>query len=110
MDEVKLLKPYVNIVRQSHYPQSPSFLGKLKCENFSRPDLNSLTLYTDACDSIGMLVWVEAPGWGYIGDDEYKRHIVQNVAQMVQRDRNHPSVVVWGARLNECPGKIGFDV
>lgn len=70
-----------NMVRCSHYPQAESFL--------------------DACDELGLLVWDEVPGWGYLGDDAWKQLAVRDVADMIRRDRNHPSIVIWGARLNE---------
>jgi len=70
-----------NIVRCSHYPQATAFL--------------------DACDELGLMVWEETPGWGFLGDEEWKKQVVQNVTDMVLRDRNHPSIVVWGVRVNE---------
>ncbi|MFZ0217702.1 MAG: glycoside hydrolase family 2 TIM barrel-domain containing protein, partial [Candidatus Dormiibacterota bacterium] len=70
-----------NMVRCSHYPQSPAFL--------------------DACDELGLLVWEEVPGWGYIGDTAWKDLWFGNVTAMVVRDRNRPSVVIWGAQPNE---------
>lgn len=70
-----------NAVRCSHYPQSEAFL--------------------DACDELGLLVWEEIPGWQYIGDASWQDLAVRDVSQMVQRDRNHPSVIIWGVRINE---------
>jgi beta-galactosidase len=70
-----------NMVRCSHYPQSPYFL--------------------DACDQVGLMVWEEPPGWQYIGDENFDAIFLQNVHDMVMRDRNRPSVVVWGTRLDE---------
>lgn len=70
-----------NMVRCSHYPPSPHFL--------------------DACDELGLMVWEEPPGWDYIGDENFKAVFLQNVQDMVLRDRNRPSVVVWATRLNE---------
>ena len=70
-----------NMVRCSHYPQSPHFL--------------------DACDQLGLMVWEEPPGWQYVGDENFDGIFLQNVHDMVIRDRNRPSVVVWGTRLNE---------
>ena len=70
-----------NMVRCSHYPQSPHFL--------------------DACDELGLMVWQEAPGWAYVGDRAWQDIAAQNVHDMVVRDRNRPSVIVWGTRLNE---------
>jgi beta-galactosidase len=70
-----------NAVRCSHYPQSAAFL--------------------DACDELGLLVWEELPGWGYIGDAAWQDVAVQDVKSMIRRDRNRPSVVIWGVRINE---------
>jgi beta-galactosidase len=70
-----------NMVRCSHYPQSPHFL--------------------DACDELGLMVWQEAPGWAYVGDAAWQDIVVRNVHDMMVRDRNRPSVIVWGTRLNE---------
>jgi beta-galactosidase len=73
-----------NMVRCSHYPQSPHFL--------------------DACDELGLLVWEEAPGWHNVNASPgWQDLVVQNVRDMVTRDRSRPSVVIWGTRLNETP-------
>jgi len=70
-----------NIVRTSHYPQSPHFL--------------------DACDELGLLVLEEIPGWQHIGDQAWKDLSVSYVEAMIRRDWNHPSIVLWGVRVNE---------
>ena len=70
-----------NIVRTSHYPQSTHFL--------------------DACDELGLLVFEEIPGWQHIGDQAWQDLAVRNVGEMVKRDWNHPSIVLWGVRINE---------
>ena len=71
----------LNIVRTSHYPQSRHFL--------------------DRCDEIGLLVFEEIPGWQHIGDEVWKQQVIQDVRDMIIRDRNHPSIVIWGVRINE---------
>ncbi len=74
-----------NMVRCSHYPQSPHFL--------------------DACDELGLMVWEEAPGWGHLSPAvAWRDMVVQNVRDMVTRDRSRPSVIIWGTRLNETHG------
>lgn len=70
-----------NIVRTSHYPQSPHFL--------------------DACDELGLLVLEEIPGWQHIGDEAWKEISLRDVRAMIERDANHPSIILWGVRINE---------
>jgi beta-galactosidase len=77
-----------NFVRCSHYPQSDAFL--------------------DACDESGLMVWEELPGWQYIGDEAWQDLAVRDVKDMVRRDRNRPSVVIWGVRINESENKPAF--
>jgi beta-galactosidase len=77
-----------NMVRCSHYPQSPYFL--------------------DACDELGLMVWEEPPGWGAVGGAAWQDIVIQNVRDMVVRDRNRPSVIVWGTRLNETANYPGL--
>jgi beta-galactosidase len=75
-----------NFVRCSHYPQTEAFLN--------------------ACDELGLLVWEEVPGWNYLGDDEWKKLLVRDVKDMILRDRNHPSIVIWGTRANETANDV----
>ncbi|KPL88123.1 beta-galactosidase GalA [Herpetosiphon geysericola] len=58
-----------NAIRTSHNPPTPEFL--------------------DACDRLGMLVLNENRLMG--SNPEHLRH----VEQLIKRDRNHPSVILW---------------
>lgn len=71
----------LNAVRTSHYPQSHHFI--------------------DRCDEIGLLVFTEIPGWQNIGDEAWKEQAVINTREMVTQYRNHPSIILWGVRINE---------
>jgi beta-galactosidase len=79
---------HCNIVRTSHYPQSRHFL--------------------DRCDEIGLLVLEEIPGWQHIGDEAWQDVAVDNVHRMITRDWNHPSVILWGVRINESRDNDAF--
>lgn len=79
---------HCNMVRTSHYPQSTHFL--------------------DACDELGLLVFEEIPGWQHIGDKAWQDLSVQHVGEMIRRDWNHPSIVLWGVRVNESPDNKDF--
>ncbi|MBO0806011.1 MAG: beta-galactosidase [Nocardiopsaceae bacterium] len=76
------------MVRCSHYPQSEDFY--------------------DACDEVGLLAWEEIPGWGYMGDSAWQSAAYRDVGDMVVRDRNHPSIIVWGAMPNESRENVSL--
>lgn len=78
----------VTMVRQSHYPQSVHFL--------------------DRCDEIGLLVFAEMPGWQHVGHGVWKQRALDALEAMILRDRHHPSVAIWGVRINESPDDDDF--
>jgi len=78
----------LNFVRSSHYPADPSFLNR--------------------CDEIGLLVFEELPGWQYIGDEAWKSKALIQLEEMIVRDRNHPSIFMWGVRINESHDDTDF--
>ena len=82
-EDARILKEELgcNAVRTSHYPQSQYFL--------------------DECDRLGLLVFTELPGWQHIGDEQWKEQACENLREMILQYRNHPSIVLWGVRINE---------
>ncbi|CAM5720537.1 beta-galactosidase OS=Streptomyces alboniger OX=132473 GN=CP975_28640 PE=3 SV=1 [Streptomyces alboniger] len=91
--DVLLMKQHnINAVRTSHYPPHPAFL--------------------DLCDELGL--WVidecdlETHGFGAVNwranpvdDDRWTPALLDRAARMVERDKNHPSIVMWSLG-NEC--------
>ena len=78
-----------NVVRTAHYVQDKSI--------------------PEAADELGLLVWEEIPNikiYDYSptasrnGDSRYTRKLVDNclvaMREMIRRDRNHPSIIIWG--------------
>ena len=82
-EDARILKEELSCVavRTSHYPQSHHFI--------------------DECDRLGLLVFTEIPGWQHIGGEDWKDQAVRNTREMVLQYRNHPSIVLWGVRINE---------
>jgi beta-galactosidase/beta-glucuronidase len=73
IEDVLLIKSMnMNAVRLSHYPADPEFL--------------------DACDSLGLYVECEQPGWHWPHETITGSQIVE---EMVTRDVNHPSIIFW---------------
>lgn len=90
-DAKKLRDAGCEIIRAAHYPQDPAFM--------------------DACDELGLFVIVATPGWQYWNKDpEFGRLAQENNRQMIRRDRNHPSVLVWEPILNETRFPLDFSL
>lgn len=89
-EDARILKEELGCtaVRTSHYPQSQYFI--------------------DECDRIGLLVFTEIPGWQHIGGESWKDQAVENTREMVMQYRNHPSIVLWGVRINESGDDDAF--
>ncbi len=89
-EDARILKEELGCVavRTSHYPQSQHFI--------------------DECDKLGLLVFTEIPGWQHIGDEKWQDQAVENVREMVMQYRNHPSIVLWGVRINESADNDAF--
>ncbi|MEW6193548.1 MAG: glycoside hydrolase family 2 TIM barrel-domain containing protein [Bacteroidota bacterium] len=88
IEDIKLLKQFnFNAVRTSHYPNDP--------------------LWYDLCDEYGILLQDEVNAEchytesGFPGRKEYLGSFMDRFVRMVQRDKNHPSVVIWSTG-NEC--------
>ena len=80
-DLLAMRRHNITAVRCSHYPNDPGFL--------------------DLCDEIGMYVVDEANieshayNTSLCDDERYRSTWLSRGARMVQRDRNHPSVIMW---------------
>ena len=81
-DAKRLRDAGCRIIRVAHYPQDPAFM--------------------DACDELGMFVIVATPGWQYWNKDpQFAERVHENTRNIIRRDRNHPSVLMWEPILNE---------
>lgn len=85
-DIILMKRHHINTVRLSHYPND--------------------TRWLDLCDQYGLYVInetdLETHGFHFVGNESYlsehpdwKEAYVQRAQRMVERDKNHPSVIVW---------------
>lgn len=73
LDDALLIKSMnMNAVRMAHYPPDKDFL--------------------EICDSLGLLVINELCSWQKKYDTPTAQRLVKS---MVERDRNHPSIILW---------------
>lgn len=81
-DAKRLKDAGMTIIRTAHYPQDPAFM--------------------DACDELGLFIIVATPGWQYWNKDpKFGELVHENTRQIIRRDRNHTSVLMWEPILNE---------
>jgi len=99
MKDLRLMKRFnINAVRTSHYPNNPKWY--------------------DLCDQYGIYVIdeanIESHGMGYEPDKtlgnnpDWKAAHLDRTVRMVERDKNHPSVIIWSLG-NEAGDGINFE-
>ena len=96
--DIALMKQLgINTVRTCHYPDDP--------------------YWYELCDKYGLYVWDEAnceshaQGYGeksLAKDPQYRDMIWSRNRNMLERDKNHPSVIMWSMG-NECGNGVNFE-
>ncbi|WP_428951557.1 glycoside hydrolase family 2 TIM barrel-domain containing protein [Streptomyces sp. cg35] len=85
--DVELMKRHnINAVRTSHYPPHPAFLDL--CDEYGLWVIDECDLETHGFVEQG---WRDNP----VDDDRWTPALLDRAARMVERDKNHPSVVLW---------------
>ncbi|MFF3499640.1 glycoside hydrolase family 2 TIM barrel-domain containing protein [Streptomyces sp. NPDC003247] len=86
-EDVLLMKRHnVNAVRTSHYPPHPAFLDL--CDEYGLWVIDECDLETHGFVEQD---WRDNP----VDDDRWTPALLDRAARMVERDKNHPSVVMW---------------
>ncbi|WP_019063789.1 glycoside hydrolase family 2 TIM barrel-domain containing protein [Streptomyces prunicolor] len=86
-EDVLLMKRHnINAVRTSHYPPHPDFLDL--CDEYGLWVIDECDLETHGFTE---QAWRDNP----VDDDRWTPALLDRAARMVERDKNHPSVVIW---------------
>ncbi|MFJ9737730.1 glycoside hydrolase family 2 TIM barrel-domain containing protein [Streptomyces sp. NPDC101166] len=86
-EDVLLMKRHnINAVRTSHYPPHPAFLDL--CDEYGLWVIDECDLETHGFVEQD---WRDNP----VDDDRWTPALLDRAARMVERDKNHPSVVIW---------------
>ncbi|MYW13978.1 DUF4981 domain-containing protein [Streptomyces sp. SID2563] len=97
-DLVLMKRHNVNAVRTSHYPPHPAFLDL--CDELGLWVIDECDLETHGFAEVG---WRNNP----VDDPRWTPALLDRAARMVERDKNHPSVIVWSLG-NECGTGAGL--
>lgn len=86
-EDVLLMKRHnLNAVRTSHYPPHPAFLDL--CDEYGLWVIDECDLETHGFTE---QAWRDNP----VDDDRWTPALLDRAARMVERDKNHPSVLLW---------------
>ncbi|AZQ38320.1 DUF4981 domain-containing protein [Streptomyces cyaneochromogenes] len=86
-EDVLLMKRHnLNAVRTSHYPPHPAFLDL--CDEYGLWVIDECDLETHGFTE---QAWRDNP----VDDDRWTPALLDRAARMVERDKNHPSIVFW---------------
>ncbi|MCF3964426.1 glycoside hydrolase family 2 TIM barrel-domain containing protein, partial [Streptomyces fuscigenes] len=87
LSDVELMKRHnVNAVRTSHYPPDPEFLDL--CDRYGLWVIDECDLETHGFERLG---WSGNPS----GDERWAEAYLDRMRRTVERDKNHPSVILW---------------
>ena len=90
LKDVLLMKQHnINAVRTSHYPPHPYFLEL--CDEYGLYVIDECDLETHGFVKDGFSVVADNPA----EDSRWEHELVDRMRRMVERDKNHPSIVMW---------------
>jgi beta-galactosidase len=86
-EDLLLMKRHnINAVRTSHYPPNPDFLGM--CDELGLWVIDECDLETHGFSLVG---WAGNPS----ADPAWRPALLDRMRRMVERDKNHPSIIIW---------------
>lgn len=81
-DLKKIKEAGYNTIRLAHYPHDPSVY--------------------EAADELGLMLLNTIPGWQFFNNNDiFKQRVYRDIRDMIHRDRNHASVILWEPNVNE---------
>ncbi len=85
--DVLMMKQHnINAVRTSHYPPHPAFLDL--CDEYGLWVIDECDLETHGFSEVG---WERNPS----DDPQWEAAYLDRMKRMVERDKNHPSIILW---------------
>ncbi len=87
LEDIRILKQNnVNAVRTSHYPNDPRFASL--CDEYGLYLIDEADLETHGIHEMG--------NWSFLAENpDWEEAFVDRAVRMVERDKNHPSILIW---------------
>ena len=99
-EDIRLMKQYnINAVRCAHYPKNEYFYDL--CDKYGLYVIDEADLETHGFEWIKHYRWLNE-------DLSWQAVYLDRIERMVQRDRNHPSILMWSLG-NECDTGVNFE-
>lgn len=97
LKDLKLMKEHnINAIRTSHYPDDPKFYDL--CDEYGFYVIDEADLETHGFDIINKR--------NYLNNlEEWKPAFIDRAERMVERDKNHPSIIMWSLGNESGYGK-----
>lgn len=103
-DLQQMKKLNINTIRTSHYPPSPYFLSLCDEMGFYVIDETDLETHGFCSRNEGNGYDIENPEW-LCNREEWQSAFVHRVKRMVERDKNHPCIIMWSMGNESGYGK-----
>lgn len=103
-DLTQMKRLNINTIRTSHYPPSPYFLSLCDEMGFYVIDETDLETHGFCSRNEGNGYDIENPEW-LCNRPEWKNAFVHRVMRMVERDKNHPCIIMWSMGNESGYGK-----
>ena len=107
-DIVTMKRNNINAIRTSHYPNDSALYAL--CDEYGLYLIDECNMETHGmCDMVGRGVWpIEK---ALPGDrQEWKDLLLDRVNSMYQRDKNHPSIIIWSCGNESFGGSVIYEM
>ncbi|OPJ58137.1 glycoside hydrolase family 2 TIM barrel-domain containing protein [Clostridium oryzae] len=91
---LKMKELNVNCIRTSHYPPNPEFLNLCDELGFYVVDETDIEIHGFVSRNGGYVYDMESEDW-ICNQEVWKNSFVERAQRMVERDKNHPCVIMW---------------
>ncbi|MBL4934613.1 DUF4981 domain-containing protein [Clostridium sp. YIM B02515] len=91
---LKMKELNINCIRTSHYPPTPEFFNLCDELGFYVVDETDIEIHGFTSRNTGYEYDIDNEDW-ICGQKQWKNAFLERVQRMVERDKNHPCIIMW---------------